>query len=186
MVFSYMNWVTPSQAENATALISTLLNNVGPLIPLFGLVYTYINSRGKMKSNSIWATASMNNPLVQNKNLVGGVGDLLGSVFGGGGVKDPGTWGNVARTTGGILGGKAGETIGAVLGPRGGTPVEQLALQVRALEEDIRVDREEMSDMKQALERIERAVTGKRMRSFIGEGLGGAETQTDEDIWRDQ
>jgi hypothetical protein len=121
-VFTFFHWVSPSQADNVQSLIAVLINNIGPLVPVLGIVMAYIKSRGMMKSNSIWATASMNNPLVQNKNLVGGSGlnSILGGIFGGGGIKDPETIAGITRTTGTIVGGKAGKTIDKILGPGSG------------------------------------------------------------------
>jgi hypothetical protein len=74
-------WLAPALADATKSdvlnIISSIINgqNVA-LLTILGVVMRFITSRGKTKSNAIWATASMNNPLVKNDNLIQNAGQL--------------------------------------------------------------------------------------------------------------
>ncbi|HET6262918.1 MAG TPA: hypothetical protein VFG99_11870, partial [Chloroflexia bacterium] len=68
-VAAALNWTKPDEAQEWGQRISILVTNLLPLLALLPVVWHYITSRGKIKSNAIWATASAHNPLVRNDNL---------------------------------------------------------------------------------------------------------------------
>jgi hypothetical protein len=133
--FAYFGWISPAQAQSTGDRVVALINDLGPLLAYVPILLHYFTSRGKLKSNSVWASASMNNPLVANDNVIGGapvaalgllggggnkIGDILGAIGGGSGVKDPKTWAGIAGVVGQLTGGKAGKIIGGITGGPGG------------------------------------------------------------------
>lgn len=56
--FGYSSW-TPEKLDNIYQTISQVLVIIGPLLALIPVLKNYINSRGKIQSNSIWASAAV-------------------------------------------------------------------------------------------------------------------------------
>jgi hypothetical protein len=56
------NWLPADKAATVSGHLTTLLNNIGPLIPVILLCYHFITSRGKLKSNALKAQAATANP----------------------------------------------------------------------------------------------------------------------------
>jgi hypothetical protein len=126
---------TPTQVAGVVNLVLHLGTILGPLVVWAWTHVNYTNSRGKIESNSLWATAQMNTPpeglgFASNMNTARGisVGGLAGSLFGGTGLKDPATLSGLAQTIGKLAGGKTGQTIDTVTG---GTQIQALTSQVQ-------------------------------------------------------
>lgn len=111
-ILSLLGWhYTPEQLQSWWDAGAAILKTIGPLLTAVPILINYINSRGKIASNQVWATATMNNPLISNKNI-----DMQGLAAAGfdiGGIAD------IVRGVGQVAGGKTGKTIGSILGSGG-------------------------------------------------------------------
>jgi hypothetical protein len=59
-LFSYFgHTVTTDQLQNGYSMILDAIQHIGPILAAAGVLWNYITSRGKMKSNAINSTASM-------------------------------------------------------------------------------------------------------------------------------
>jgi hypothetical protein len=56
-IATVFNWVTPQQAGSASDHLSAFLSNIGPLMIYLPLVWHFVTSRGKIKSNALRADA---------------------------------------------------------------------------------------------------------------------------------
>lgn len=107
-----MSWVfkrevNPDQVQGFYGAAMAIIEQIGPIVAAGGVLWNYITSRGKTKSNAIHATAA-----------VALKGDFLGSLLGGKGWKDPERYigiGKIAAEAG-IIPGPAGKIVGKVLG----------------------------------------------------------------------
>lgn len=98
---------TPEQIGNIYEMIMAIVDGIGPILALVPVLMTYINSRGKIASNSITSTAS----IAQAAQLGG-----LGSLLGGKNWKDPDRYKTIAEIIAktGIVPGPAGKVLDAV------------------------------------------------------------------------
>lgn len=72
--------------SNLYAMIENLVTILGPLLAFVPVLINYINSRGKIQSNALWASASLSTGVGQTGThspgqplgIAGGIGDLLG------------------------------------------------------------------------------------------------------------
>lgn len=121
---------SPEKVETAYQAIQTLVQIVGPLVANIPILTNYINSRGKIQSNSLWANAQLQNPLVSkdgNSPLAGlfaqqGLGgfsidSILSAIGGGSGKKDPSTYIGLAKIIAGLAPG--GDAVTKVLDKTG-------------------------------------------------------------------
>lgn len=111
---------TPDKIQNVYELAMQSLSTLGPIVAAGGVLWNYITSRGKTKSNSIWATAAIQNPMVENSGLAQnglamGLGNF-GGLLSGKNWKDPDRYIGLAKIVGGIAGGRTGSIIGSVTG----------------------------------------------------------------------
>ena len=97
--------VTADQVQGIYGTIVTLIEQIGPIIAAAGVLWNYITSRGKTKSNAINATAA-----------VALKGDLLGKMLGGSSWKDPDRYIGLGKIAGGLLPGPAGKIADKILG----------------------------------------------------------------------
>lgn len=98
-VFSYFGWnVSQDQIHTGYDMIISLVEKMGPIVSAGLVLWNYITSRGKMKSNAINATAAM------------AVGLKSGGGF---------PWGtllNIGKAVAPALPGTAGRVAGSILG----------------------------------------------------------------------
>lgn len=102
---------------NAYAMVQNIVQVIGPIITLVPVLIAYINSRGKIQSNSLWASASLSTGVGKDGLAVGspaltsatttlaqpasfaGIGGLLG----GKNWKDPKRYLNIAKIGGTLV-----------------------------------------------------------------------------------
>jgi hypothetical protein len=133
MVAAFMSLLgfkySPLQVQNAYEAIQTLTYTLGPLLAAVPILKNYINSRGKIASNSVWANAGLLNPAVSKDGvspmalgLMGGKFDL-GGILGGKDWKDPKRYIDLGKIASGVIpgGGAAGKILDAVTGGSGQT-----------------------------------------------------------------
>jgi hypothetical protein len=119
IVLSYIGFkYSPDKIETAWGAIQTLIYVVGPMLLNVPILKNYINSRGIVTSNTVWANAGLQNPLVSKdgaasalaahslmqQGLLGGVGldSILSTIGGGTGKKDPKTYIGLAKIIAGL------------------------------------------------------------------------------------
>jgi hypothetical protein len=99
MVLGYFGWNKSAQdIQNGYDLVVHLVETVGPLLSAALVLWNYINSRGKIQSNSLWASAAISvanaqpGQLAQIRGFSGGKLDkILGGI--GQGIKIGGALG---------------------------------------------------------------------------------------------
>lgn len=110
------NWTTADGAQDSLARLTTLLNNIGPLMVYLPIVWHFVTSRGKIKSNALRSQAVAQfggDPMMAR--------GLLGGVIGGSSWKDPARYGSIADIASklGVPGaGMAADALGAATGQR--------------------------------------------------------------------
>jgi hypothetical protein len=104
--------MTTDQIQNGYEMIMGIIQQIGPLIAAGGVLWNYITSRGKAKSNAINATAAMSigGDAVGLSGKWGKVLDIGKAVAGSGII--PGTAGTIAQS---ILGTNDNEEVVTVL-----------------------------------------------------------------------
>lgn len=124
---------SPLQVQNAYEAIQTLIYTLGPLLAAVPILKNYINSRGKIASNSVWANAGLLNPAVSKDGvspmalgLLGGKFDL-GSILGGKDWKDPKRYIDIGKLASGVIpgGAVAGKILDTVTGGGSGGGVAE-------------------------------------------------------------
>lgn len=118
--------------NNLYVMIQNIVTVVGPLLALIPVLITYINSRGKIQSNQLWASASLSNggvtssgplPTIRSTTaeliegqpaMARGIGGF-GSILGGRNWKDPKRYLNIAKIGGSLVPG-VGSVVGAIEG----------------------------------------------------------------------
>jgi hypothetical protein len=117
---------TPDHLQSAFDSAVAIAKTLGPLVAVAPVLFNFITSRGKLKSNAINASAAVG----LARNNVSAVG-LLGGAF-----KKPGTYIDLAKVIAGsgVIPGKAGGVIGQVLG---GTPANEVTQQRSLTDEQI-------------------------------------------------
>lgn len=112
------------QVENVFTTIVRVLEILGPLLMLVPVLNNYINSRGKIQSNAIWATAStQQGEQLPPVELAG-----LGRILGGKNWKDPQRYINIGKVAGEFVPG-VGQVIDKIDGDdnqRKNTDIEDL------------------------------------------------------------
>jgi hypothetical protein len=69
-VLSFLGFhFTPAQIQGVGEGIVHLGTSLGPLVALIPILTNYINSRGKIASNTVWANAGLQNPLVSKDGM---------------------------------------------------------------------------------------------------------------------
>lgn len=78
---------SPEQVENWYAMIQNLITILGPLLAYVPVLITYINSRGKIQSNNLWANAAIASGLNNKAEVMqlagindGRLGDIIGGI----------------------------------------------------------------------------------------------------------
>jgi len=98
-LFSYFGHnVTTDQLQTGYGVIMDAVQHIGPILAAGGVVWNYITSRGKMKSNAINATAGM------ATGLMGPIGGKWGKVL------------EIGKAIAPALPGGAGVIAGSILG----------------------------------------------------------------------
>lgn len=127
---------TPERISGWYEGIMGVAKTLGPLAVYLPILFNFITSRGKLKSNKVNADAMRETlPAAAFLSQQGfDVGGLLGALGGGKGVKDPNTYVGLARIIGGLAGGKTGKTIDRITGGMGegsgsGAPADYTAFQ---------------------------------------------------------
>lgn len=117
---------TPERLQTTAAAIFAFAERLGPIVAAATLLIRYVDSRGKIQSNELWANAAVRSPLAVAASghaplmaqglLGGGLKDLAGAALGGSGWKDPARYGSIADLVAQVAGGKAGQVISSVRG----------------------------------------------------------------------
>lgn len=109
LLLSFLGWKFSSDdVMNMYQLIQNAITVIGPLVVFAKVLYEYINSRGKIQSNAMWATASLSTGNAQSTMVsgtpVGFAGGLdLGKLIKGKGWKDPNTYIDLAKIAGNFV-----------------------------------------------------------------------------------
>lgn len=144
LLLSFLGWhYTPDQIGNLYDLIMHAVTVLGPVIAFAKVLYEYINSRGKIQSNTLWANASLQTGTTP-KSLTSGTpspvtlaGFDLGGLLSGKGWKDPSTYVDLAKIISktGIVPGPAGKILGEALGSGDPDEIEKALIEaVKALD----------------------------------------------------
>lgn len=142
--FGYKN-LSPDKIENVYELLAAFAPIIIPLLGSIPVINNYIVSRGKEKSNAIWATAAVNTANAGGNTgpniaatLVGGklgtLGKIAGGLLGGRDWKDPERYLEIGKTVSEIVPG--GAKINKVLesiGTGQKVPVEELSEAVELI-----------------------------------------------------
>lgn len=124
MLLAFLGWkFSPEQVDNIYQLILTLLTVVGPLLVNVPILKDYINSRGKIQSNAIWADASVKTGGSTGNPPVPLAGLNMGKIF-----KDPKTYGKILDIVNdtGIVPGPAGKILDSIVGDKTADEVAEI------------------------------------------------------------
>jgi hypothetical protein len=116
IVLSFIGFkYSPDKIETAWGAIQTLIYVVGPMLLNVPILKNYINSRGIVTSNTVWANAGLQNPLVSKDGAASammaqgllstqglGLDSILSAIGGGTGKKDPKTYIGLAKIIAGL------------------------------------------------------------------------------------
>jgi len=121
-----------SDVENLYVMIQNVITVVGPLLALIPVLINYINSRGKIQSNALWASASLSTGLGKDglQSLATAPAQFagLGKMLGGKNWKDPKRYLNIARIGGSVVPGLG--TVTDLLDGSDGADQQQLNEQL--------------------------------------------------------
>lgn len=124
------NWVTPELLDNIYQLITVAIVILGLLGINVPLLTNYINSRGKIQSNAIWATTAMN---------VGGLGDLFKKKV----WKDPSTYIEIGKVASQIIPG--GQVVGNVLDKVSGNGDDRVLMYLQNFDQRLTLIEEKLN-----------------------------------------
>lgn len=110
--------VTPEHLANSWDAITHLIAIVGPLLSVIPIARKYITARTRVKTAEALVSAANSPGAVNNPAMMGLLGGGIAGAILGGSPKDPSTYINLGRTVGtsGVIGGKAGDIVGQILG----------------------------------------------------------------------